>query len=558
MEENGIFRSLTAETLMELFACSCDGFFLMNENFELRHANHTMLGWLGIDSNSSTGINLYDVVAPGAGRDTFVSQCNLAGSGTPCKFSSLFHPAGVAPRWLEISLQWVDNRHYLCIARDIGNHRDEIKLLHYRASHDELTGLPNRTAIMRVLHDMPRALNGRERALVIIELQHFNIINDICGLAAGDEILMQVAGIIREGMHKRDLAARMGGKKFLLLCNDCTLDQAYSRAWTLRDRIAALGGVCNGSRHDIGVSIGISTISHEADCVEAVSEADAASQYARSQGTNRIHTYTPNSNNSYRQQESEWISRIATAFEDGRFRLFFQKIKQAEGGESAGNHREILLRMVGEDGQHISPEAFIPPAEKYNLMPLIDRWVIRTLFTRHAASWRIAQRRREHNPEHPQTLCCINLSGASLNDDYFPEFLHDQVTLHNVPAQAVCFEITETVAVKDLQKASRLISRLREEGFRFALDDFGKGMSSFAYLRSLPVDFLKIDGSLVKNIDVNRDDLRMVEAINHIAQGMGIKTIAEYVKNQAMIDMLVDVGVDFVQGYGIHHPEPLH
>lgn len=558
MEENGIFRSLSAEALSELFANSCDGFFLINEGFELCYANNTMLEWFGAEHASGAGFNLYDAIALGSCRDTFIQQCSLALAGTAVKFSCLFHPSGQASRWLEISMQWVGGAHYLCIARDIGEHRQELERLHFRATHDELTGLMNRAEIMRVMQGMARPLPGRERALMILELQHFNIVNDMCGLAAGDGLLRQVAEIINAACHARDLAARVGGKKFLLLCNDCSLDQAYSRAWTLRDRISALRVQFNNQNYEIGVSVGLTSVLHETDSVEAVCEADAACHYARNLGNNRIHAYAPNSNNSYRQQEAEWIARIANAFEDGRFRLFFQNIQQTESSGPASEHREILLRMLDENGSHIAPDEFIPPAEKYNLMPLIDRWVIRTMFSRHAASWRVAQRRRQHNVNHPVSLCCINLSGASLNDDYFPEFLRDQVDLHKVPPQAVCFEITETVAVKDLQKASRLIGELRAEGFHFALDDFGKGMSSFAYLQSLPLDFLKIDGSLVKNIDINRNDLRMVEAINQIAQGMGIKTIAEYVKNQAMIDMLQDMGVNFVQGYGVHHPEPLH
>lgn len=555
MEENGIFRSLSAENLSTVFENSCDGFFLMNENLELCYVNNTMQEWVGCKSGA--GASLYDVMCLGENRQLLLQHCDIARSGTPTRFTCKLQAAHQAPRWLEISLQHLPDAKLMGIARDIGEHKQEIERLHYQSTHDPLTGLHNRTEAIHLLRELPAPLPGRERALLIVELQHFNIINDICGLAAGDELLRQVAESIRGVILQRDFAARVGGKKFLVLCNECSLDLAYARAWALRDKISLLNVECNNRRFDIGSSIGFTTIRQDTDVMLAISEADSACHFARTLGFNRIHAYTPNGNHNYRQQEAEWIARIANAFEHERFQLFYQNIQQIEGGQQADEHYEILLRMQDDEGRFITPDEFIPPAEKYNLMPLIDRWVIRTLFARNAAAWRTAMRKQNGGIAQPVTLCCVNISGASLNDDYFPEFLRDQIALHQVPPQAVCFEITETVAVSDLKKAKELIMDLRAIGFRFALDDFGKGMSSFAYLQTLPVDFLKIDGSLVKNIDTNHNDLRMVEAISKLAQGMGIKTIAEYVKNQAVIDMLQRVGVDYVQGFGIHEPEPL-
>jgi EAL domain-containing protein (putative c-di-GMP-specific phosphodiesterase class I) len=381
----------------------------------------------------------------------------------------------------------------------------------------------------------------------------------MCGLAEGDKLLCHVADFIRSALKVRDVAARIGGKKFSLMCRDSSMDKAYTKACEIRDKLIAFKFECNGHKFDLSASIGF-TLVHQDDNSDkhlAMSEADSACHYARHLGHNRIHAYLKNGNNAYRQQESEWISRIVSAFENERFQLFYQNIQQIENGNGGDDHHEILLRMLDENGVHISPGEFIPAAEKYHLMPLIDRWVIRTLFARNAELWRATFILQQADATTPTNLCCINISGSSLNDEYFLEFLRDQIALHKVPPQAVCFEITETVAVNDLEKATHLIKTLRAEGFRFALDDFGKGMSSFSYLQSLPVDFLKIDGSLVQNIDINKIDLCMVEAINRIAQEMGIKTIAEFVKSQKVIDMLQTMGVNYVQGFGIHHPEPL-
>jgi EAL domain-containing protein (putative c-di-GMP-specific phosphodiesterase class I) len=314
-----------------------------------------------------------------------------------------------------------------------------------------------------------------------------------------------------------------------------------------------------GKHFGIGVSIGIASIqpiNNGADCV--LSAADAACYVAKKKGRNQIHVYAESAECSSLQREIAWISRITEAFENDRFRLFYQNILPIGSEYGCYSHREILLRMIDKDGRQIEPGEFVPAAEKYHLMPLIDRWVIRTLFSSKAAIWRAALAMLENCEECSMPLCCVNLSGASLNDEYFPVFLRDQLSLYQIPPQSLCFEITETVAINNLEKVSALITELKALGFRFSLDDFGSGMSSFSYLKSLPVDFLKIDGSLVKNMDHDKTDFCMVEAINKIAQEMGIKTIAEFVGNHGVIEKLQSIGVDFAQGYSIHQPEHLH
>lgn len=559
MEDEGLFHSMSVKNLAAYFGRSHDGVFLINESMGLLYANATMQEWLGVNTKLNHNVNLIERLALGDSKSLFLQNTHTAMAGTPAKFQCMIQPLQNEPIWLEISLQRAPYAKMLGIARDIGGHRLELDRLHIKSGRDELTGFVNRNEFLRILDNMHLPSGGCEHALLMIELEHFGIINDMCGLAAGDDVLCRISGIIRGALGKQDIVARMGGKKFAMLQVGGNLDLAYNKACELRDKITAFKFEHNNNKFKVGASIGFSSIRHDAGSINQslISEAGSACEYARNMGHNRIHAYSPNGKNIYRQQESEWISRIASAFENERFQLFYQNIQQIESGCESEDHHEILLRMLDENGGYVSPGEFIPAAEKFNLMAMIDRWVIRTLFARNAVLWREAANKQQGGLQTSMSLCCINISGSSLNDDYFPEFLRDQVALHNVPPAAVCLEITETVAVTDLEKASHLITSLRADGFRFALDDFGKGMSSFSYLKSLPVDFLKIDGSLVQNIDTSKTDHCMVDAINRIAQEMGIKTIAEYVKSQKVIDMLQVMGVNYVQGFGIHHPEPL-
>ncbi len=558
-EGEGIFSSLPFDHLSAYFAHSHDGVFLIDECMELHYANATMQEWTGVKTQSENTHNFLDMLALGDSQSVFLQNHKIVLAGTPSRFECMLQPLQNERIWLQISLHPAPNGQMLGIARDIGGHKQELDRLSIKSGQDELTGFLNRNEFIRMLQGLYTPLLWREHALLMIELENFGIVNDMCGLSAGDNLLCQISEIIRGSQGKQDIVARMGGKKFAMLRMDSNLDNAYAKAYEIRENISRFKFQHNSKNFEVGVSIGFSSFLHDGDNTKRslICEADFACHYARNMGFNRIHAYSPNGNNSYRQQESEWITRIADAFENERFKLFYQNIQQIDNGSASDEHHEILIRMLDEKGEYVTPGEFIPAAEKYNLMPYIDRWVIRTVFARNAELWRAAFKRKQGRVNFPVTLCCINISGSSLNDDYFPEFLRDQVALHGVPPQAVCLEITETVAVKDIEKVSSLIKALRAEGFRFALDDFGKGMSSFSYLKILPVDFLKIDGSLVHNIDNNKIDLCMVEAIQRIAQEMGIKTIAEYVKNQKVIDMLQVIGVNYVQGFGIHQPEPL-
>lgn len=538
-----------------------DAFFIIGEDMKLRLANSTLTHWMNEKEFVAGKSVLSSLINLSESIDLFVHKCEIAQAGTPSRFECLIRPPGSLPRWVEISLHRTPFRQagveIIGVARDISTHKNQIAKLKHQASHDELTGLINRREFKLKLGAMHMQAE-KQHALLYLDLDKFKIVNDTCGHHAGDELLLRLAKLIRESLHSGHILARIGGDEFAILLEDCTLEHAQETAKAVRDTVAGFRFHWDGKQFDLGVSIGIARLksSYEGtDCV--ISAADTACYIAKSKGSNQIHVYE-DSECTFMQREVEWIARITEAFENNRFHLYYQNILPISAEYGCFDHREILLRLIDVDGRHIAPAEFVPAAEKFHLMPLIDRWVIRTLFARNAPLWRAAFKLLQNCDGMSMPLCCINLSGASLNDDYFPVFLRDQLSLYEIPPQSICFEITETVAINNLEKASDLIKELKTLGCRFSLDDFGSGMSSFSYLKSLPVDFLKIDGSLVKNIDHDKTDFCMVEAINKIAQEMGIKTIAEYVRNAGVIEKLQSIGVNFAQGYGIHQPEHLH
>jgi diguanylate cyclase (GGDEF)-like protein len=307
-----------------------------------------------------------------------------------------------------------------------------------------------------------------------------------------------------------------------------------------------------------GVSIGVVAITeHSESTASIMSAADSACYVAKDQGRNRVHvSHADDSELSLRQGEMQWVQRISRALDEDRLRLYYQTIQTiaplfpepctVDGDCLPEEHYEVLLRMVDESGKVVPPMAFIPAAERYNMMPAIDRWVIRTVLN--------------HLATHGTSLgstCSINLSGQSLGDDQMLDFIVAQLDSSGVAPECICFEITETAAIANLTRATRFMQVLKGMGCRFSLDDFGSGMSSFGYLKHLRVDYLKIDGSFVRDMVEDEVDHAMVEAINRIGHVMGIRTIAEFVENDAILDKLRAMGVDFAQGYGIHKPEPL-
>ena len=446
---------------------------------------------------------------------------------------------------------------YRGTGQDVTQEHNLTNRLHFQARHDALTGLINRRELeerlQRVLETAHREDSGH--ALCYLDLDQFKIINDTSGHIAGDQLLRQLSGVLTASVRKRDTLARLGGDEFGLLMEHCSLEQAERVAETLREAVEQFRFVLDRHTFSIGVSIGVVPINAASgDLTEILSNADNACYAAKEEGRNRIHVYKPHDLDLLRRQgEMRWVTRLSHALEDNRFELFYQSIVPAASTTRTGIHLpgcrlELLIRFIDEHGEWVPPDVFLPAAERYNLCLRLDRWVIENAF-----AWLRATADRLEN----LSMCSINLSGHSLSDQDCLQFIIHKLRDSDINAHQICFEVTETAAISNLSGAVRMIQTLRELGCKFALDDFGSGLSSFAYLKTLPVDFLKIDGTFVRGIGDDVTDQAMVRSINEIGHVMGKQTIAECVESETALQQLKAIGVDFVQGFLIDTPRPL-
>lgn len=445
------------------------------------------------------------------------------------------------------------------VFHDVTLSRQMARQMSWQATHDALTGLVNRREFERLLQELIAGAHSENKhhAVLYMDLDQFKVVNDTCGHMAGDELLRQLVTVLAARCRESDIVARLGGDEFGMLLAGCPVDQAMRLANEIREAVQAFRFMWQEKTFAVGISIGLVAVTADSGNLATIlRNADAACYAAKDRGRNRVHVYLEDDRElALRHGEMQWMSRITRAFEEQRFRLYFQEIAPLIPAHRGIRHFEVLLRMIDEDGEVVPPGAFIPAAERYNLMPTVDRWVIRTLFAARNEEWRgLWDECRDNGMPFP-VLCSINLSATTLNDDLFPDFLKDQITLHRVPPQALCFEITETSAIANLNKTSQFMHELTRLGCRFALDDFGSGMSSFAYLKDLPVHYLKIDGAFVREMEHNAVNHAMVEAIARIAHVMGIETVAEFVEDCSLLPKLEALGVDYAQGYGIHRPE---
>jgi len=439
------------------------------------------------------------------------------------------------------------------VLRDVSVSREYTQRRSWEATHDLLTGLVNRREFQNRVAFSLDDLRGDEGSHVVcyMDLDRFKVINDSCGHAAGDQLLIQIAGLMQTRIRDTDTLARLGGDEFGLLLERCDLQRGQVIANEIMTAVQDFIFTWEDKLFTVGVSIGMTAISRDHRSVgEVLSEADCACYWAKEQGRNRVCVYRASDMDlAARRSQTGWVARINAALEEQRFVLYHQAYRALDPTAGEREHLEILLRMIDENGDLVAPGCFLPAAERYNLMPPIDRWVVRAVFS--AYGQLVAER-----GDVPVT-CSINLSGASINSEGFIEYVRAQMHEFQLPPAAICFELTETVAVNNLEAAAEFMSECQAMGIRFALDDFGTGTSSFGYLKTLPVDYLKIDGGFVKNIEHDGVDLAMTETINRIGHIMGKKTIAEYAENEAIIAMLKTMGVDFAQGYGVCLPKPL-
>ncbi|KTB63766.1 EAL domain-containing protein [Pseudomonas sp. MAFF 301514] len=439
------------------------------------------------------------------------------------------------------------------VLHDMTQERQYIANLSWQATHDALTGLANRREfeyrLEQVLHPTGPQQGGRH-ALMFLDLDQFKLVNDTCGHAAGDELLRHICALLQSDLREGDTLARLGGDEFGILLENCPAAVAEKIAESLRHTVQSLHFVWKGRPFMTTVSIGLVHLGHTPTTLEtSLRAADMACYMAKEKGRNRVQVYhADDSELSVRFGEMAWVQRLHMALEENRFCLYAQEISPLGNTDGGNGHIEILLRLHDEAGRIILPDSFIPAAERYGLMTSLDRWVVENVF-------KIINRCMQERPGRPMAMCAINLSGITIGDDDFLGFLREKFHTYNIPPGMICFEITETSAIANLGSAIRFINELKALGCHFSLDDFCAGMSSFAYLKHLPVDFLKIDGSFVKDMLDDPINRAMVEVINHIGHVMGKRTIAEFVETPHIEQALLEIGVDYAQGYLIERPQ---
>jgi len=438
------------------------------------------------------------------------------------------------------------------VFHDVSESRELNRRLSYHASHDILTGLVNRREFEARLERALKSAKARETsyALLSLDLDQFKIVNDSCGHGAGDALLGQLGALLKSKIRWRDTVARLGGDEFGILLESCSPEEAIATADTLREAVRDFKFQWEDKPFRLGASVGVVPITADNQDVETlVSAAESACRAAKEAGRNRIHCFKENDIDLMRRRkEMQWAARINNALDESRFELFRQTIRPLHDNMEQGTHFEILLRMRDEAGKLISPELFIVAAERYGITPNIDRWVIANTLR-----WLVS----EADERERLTLCSINLSGQSLADDKFLPFVIEQFHRSGIDPSKICFEITETAAIASYSQANRFIHSLKELGCMFALDDFGTGLSSFGYLKHFPVDFLKIDGSFVREMLHDPIDREMVRSINEIGHLTGKRTIAEFAENEEIITMLRGMGIDYAQGYGVSEPKQI-
>ncbi|MGR8920699.1 MAG: EAL domain-containing protein, partial [Gammaproteobacteria bacterium] len=435
------------------------------------------------------------------------------------------------------------------VFEDVSEARELERQLSYQASHDPVSGLINRREFERRLQELIHQAhtdNGHH-VLCYVDLDQFKIVNDTCGHNAGDELLRQLGGVLQEKLRSSDVLARLGGDEFGVVLNACTTERGLVLAEQIREAIEDFRFSWNDGIFSVGASIGVVGISANAgNSDEIMAMADGACYVAKDSGRNRVHLHQPDDRDTLeRHGQMQWASRIQHAIDEDRLRLYFQPIEPIDPASGLEAHHEIFVRLLDENNELVAPGAFIPAAERYDLMTAIDRWVVRNTLSWMGAGGDGALR------------FAINLSGASITNREFLRNIKAQIIDYGVRPERICFEITETAAIADLAKARVFIDELKTLGCEFALDDFGSGLSSFGYLKTLPVDYLKIDGIFVRDLLEDPVDRALIESINSVGHLMQLKTIAEFVESQEACDVLAEIGVDFVQGYHIARPRPI-
>jgi diguanylate cyclase (GGDEF)-like protein/PAS domain S-box-containing protein len=550
------------ERALVTLAALTDGVVTVDPEGRILTLNPAAERMTGVPSASAHGLRLRELLRieePGAAETTFaaIERCLdrhpsmdglpqltlVARDGKRCALDN-----AVAP----VILDNGELAGAVLIMHDVTESKRLLRRLGFEASHDALTGLVNRREFERRLQraiERAQHPGGACAALLYMDLDQFKVVNDTCGHQAGDDLLKRLAGTYSEHVRERDTLARIGGDEFALIVEHCDVDEAMAVAHKILEATRSFRYVCKGRAFQLGVSIGLAPVdAGTVNVEEAMRRADHACYIAKDRGRNRVYVhYKGDLDFAQRRSDMHWVTRLTHAFQNEQLQLYYQPILALGDGDCA-RHYEILLRMRNGRNGPIEPGIFLPAAERYDVIVQIDRWVLtRTL------EW------LSSNPDHTASLemCSINLSRRSLADPGFHAFVAALIDASAVPAHKLCFEIAETGAIADMQKTISFIDGLAARGCRFSLDDFGSGMSSFSYLKQLPVHYIKIDGSFIQMMSSSQIDYEMVRFTNDISHMMGRKTIAEYVTDATIVASLKAIGVDFAQGYWVGKPRPL-
>ncbi|MFW5991574.1 MAG: EAL domain-containing protein, partial [Halanaerobiaceae bacterium] len=561
---NRLVRTTVSKTYVENIISSMnDALLVTDKDYKIRTANKTACSLLQYKEGELVQKKLDQIIISSpenSNRDNLLEKIK---KGKQIKNHQVFYKTSSGakiPVLLSCSRIKAKNNKisYILTARDISDlKKAEQKLkkqaakMEHLAKHDTLTNLPNRYYFEEQLKKLINntKISTQQHALLFLDLDKFKVINDTCGHFAGDRLLTKISNLLKNTVRNSDIVARIGGDEFGIILKNIPISKACSTADRICERIKENRFTWEGKAFSIGVSIGIAIIDYRTDDYEKIlSTADKCCYLAKEKGGNRFYLFSEDDQNLSRHNlEVNWLPVISKTIEENRFLLHYQPIISAAEPTS---HKwyEILIRMIDEDGNLIMPGDFLPAAERYNMMPAIDRWVVEHFFALYKKHFM-----KQDNPP----VFNINISGTSINEDNFLSFLKEQFDKYSIPPEKICFELTESVAVSNFIRANEFMQELRKTGCKFALDDFGSGFSSFEYLKHLAVDYIKINGSFIQNILSSELDYTMVSSINDITRALELQAIAEYVESENIYNKLIEIGIDYAQGYWIGKPEPL-
>ncbi|MGM0563585.1 MAG: EAL domain-containing protein [Pseudomonadota bacterium] len=557
-QRNQAERALDAQKEQSLVTLEAiaDGVIATDESDRITYINPTATQLTGWPGDSALGHSLSEVFMlfdeqTHEPRGHFIQTCLDDGYAKPVRHHILLsydgHETIVEHKASLIRGRKGEVKGVVVIFHDVTMERELTLQLRYQATHDPLSDLLNRHEFEHQLQQLVSQPNPDDHhVLCTLDINQFKVINDTCGHSAGDDLIRQFADMVRDEARPGDITGRLGGDEFGILFVNTSNDEALPRIQALRERVANYQFNWEDKSFAISAAIGVVEVDGNTDYLaDLMNDADAARHTAKEKGRNRIHVFEPDDHELLRRRgEMRWAAYLNGAIAENRFLLTRQSIVPLNA-EEQGEHYEILLRAIGENGQMTSAGDFLNAAERYNLISEIDRWVVKNV-----VDWFVSC---------PESMASthtvsINLSARSIVDSRFNQDLRQQLMRLPGLASKVCFEITETAAIANFNQARQFIVSMRALGCRFALDDFGKGMSSLSYLKQLPVDYLKIDGDFVRDILNDPIDRSMVEHINQIAHLMGMKTIAEYAESEDIIATLRQIGIDYAQGFGIDKP----